>query len=84
MVRRPILSFIDRSSNIGRGRRLRPIITASANKRQYWSTDHPVFVIFFTKNTTFFIQEYHGKKRLRVGMCIVTKSRYDTYHRYLV
>ena len=49
MVRRPTLSFIGRSSNIGRGRRPRPILTAEANKRQYWLTDHPLFVIFCTK-----------------------------------
>ena len=49
MVRRPILYFIGRSSNIGRGRRPRPILTAEANKRQYWLTD--LFVIFYTKIT---------------------------------
>ena len=45
MDRRPILSFFGRSSNIGRS------LTAEANKRQYWLTDHPLFVIFYAKIT---------------------------------
>ena len=49
MVKLPILSFIGQSSNIGRGRRPRPILTAEANRRQHWLTDHPLFVIFYTK-----------------------------------
>ena len=32
-----------------------------ANKRQYWLTDHPLFVIFFTKITPFLGQEYQRK-----------------------
>ena len=51
MVRRTILSFIGRSSNIGGGRRPRSILTAEANKRQYWLTDHSLFVIFYTRIT---------------------------------
>ena len=51
MVRRPILPFIGWSSNIGQGRRPTPILTAEANKRQYWLTDHPLFVIFYIKIT---------------------------------
>ena len=62
MVRKPILYFIGGSSNIGRGRRPRPILPAEANKIQYWSIQHPLFVIFFTKITPFLGQEYQGKK----------------------
>ena len=54
MVRRPMLYFI--------GRRRRPILPAEANKIQNWSTQHPLFVIFFTKITPSLGQEYQGKK----------------------
>ena len=43
--------FLIGPGNNGRGRRPRPILTAEANKRQYWLTDHPLFVIFYTKIT---------------------------------
>ena len=56
MVRRPILYFIDQSH------RPRSILPAEANKIQFWSTQHPLFVIFFTKITPFLGQEYQGKK----------------------
>ena len=60
MVRRPLLYFIGRSSN--NGRRPSPILPAEAKKIQYWSNQHPLFVIFFTKITPFLGQEYQGKK----------------------
>ena len=69
------MSFIGRSSNIGRGRRPRPILTAEANKRQYWLTDHPLFVIFYTKITL--IMGMGPKSPIkRDGICNLTLSTF--------
>ena len=48
----------------------RPILTAEANKGQYWSPNHPLFVIFFIKITPFIGTRIPKKevRRLRVTL----------------
>ena len=58
----------------------RPILTAEANKRQYWLTDHPLFVIFYTKITLIMGAGPKSPKKEMADVILVEAVGRDQYY----